>query len=132
MATFINFTYQIFVHPFFQKQPIHGKKERWPFVGISCKRRFSMDRRDWELLDKQLQGSVPSRRNDGVPVLMVAAVFFSGMIIGGILFAPEAQPMRVASNHATAVMACDDNGTCRIRSHPPAGSVALWHFSRLG
>ena len=45
-----------------------------------------MDRRDWELLDKQLQGSVPSRRNDGVPVLMVAAVFFSGMIIGSILF----------------------------------------------
>ena len=124
MATFINFTYQIFVHQF-SKTTTTRQKERWPFVGISCKRRFSMDRRDWELLDKQLQGSVPSRRNDGVPVLMVAAVFFPGMIIGSILFAPEAQRMRIASNHATAVMACDDNGTCRIRSHPPAGSVAL-------
>ena len=48
-----------------------------------------MDRRDWELLDKQLQGSDLSRQNDGVPVLTVAAVFFSGMIIGGILFAPQ-------------------------------------------
>ena len=84
-----------------------------------------MDRRDWELLDKQLQGSDPSRRNDGVPVLTVAAVFFSGMIIGGILFAPETQPMRIASNHATAAMECDDNGTCRIRSHPPAGSTLV-------
>jgi hypothetical protein len=35
-----------------------------------------MDRRDWELLDKQLQGPDPSRRNDGVPVLTVVAVFF--------------------------------------------------------
>ena len=56
-----------------------------------------MDRRDWELLDKQLQGSDPSRRNDGVPILTVVAVFFSGMIIGGILFAPETQPVRIAS-----------------------------------
>jgi hypothetical protein len=94
-----------------------------------------MDRRDWELLDKQLQGSDPSRRNDGVPVLTVVAVFFSGMIIGGILFAPETQPMRIASNHATAAMACDDNGTCRIRSHPPAGSTLahliqpVWNLS---
>ena len=55
-----------------------------------------MDRRDWELLDKQLQGSDPSRRNDGVPVLTVVSVFFAGMIIGGILFAPETQPMRIA------------------------------------
>jgi len=66
-----------------------------------------MDRRDWELLDKQLQGSDPSQRNDGVPVLTVVSVFFAGMI------------------HATAAMACDDNGTCRIRSHPPAGSTLV-------
>jgi hypothetical protein len=84
-----------------------------------------MDQRDWELLDKQLQGSDPSRRNDGVPVLTVVSVFFAGMIIGGILFAPETQPMRIASSHATAAMACDDNGTCRIRSHPPAGSTLV-------
>ena len=84
-----------------------------------------MDRRDWELLDKQLQGSDPSRRDDGVPILTVVAVFFSGMIIGGILFAPKTQPMRIASNHATAAMACDDNGTCHIRSHPPAGSTLV-------
>ena len=78
-----------------------------------------MDRRDWELLDKQLQGSDPSRRNDGVPILTVVAVFFSGMIIGGILFAHESKPMQIGSNYATAAMVCD-NGACRIRSHSPA------------
>jgi hypothetical protein len=60
------------------------------------------------------------------------SVFFAGVILGGILFAPEIQPMRIASNYAAAAMAFDDNGTCRIRSHPPAGSVAPYHFSRLG
>ena len=83
-----------------------------------------MDRRDWELLDKQL-GSDPSRRNDRVTVLTAVAVFFSGMIIGSMLFAPETQPMRIASNHATAAMACDDSGACRIRSHPPAGGTLV-------
>ena len=84
-----------------------------------------MNRRDWELLDKQLQGSDPSRRNDGVPIPTAVAVFFSGMIIGGILFAPETQPVQIASSHATAAMACDDNGACRIRSHPLAGSTLV-------
>jgi hypothetical protein len=83
-----------------------------------------MEQRDWELLDKQVWGLRPPR-NNRVTVLTVIAVFFSGMIIGGILFAPETQPMRIASNHATAAMACDDNGTCRIRSHPPAGSTLV-------
>ena len=38
---------------------------------------------------------------------------------------PETQPMRIASNHATAAMACDDNGTCRIRVSSARGQ----HFS---
>ncbi len=84
-----------------------------------------MDRRDWELLGKQLRGSAPSRRNDGATALTVVAVFFAGMIIGGIFFAPETQPLRIASNHTTAAMACEDNGACRIRSHPPADSALV-------
>ena len=84
-----------------------------------------MDRRDYELLDRHLQGSNPSRRNDGVPVLTAAAVFVSGMIIGGILFAPETQPMRIASNHATAAMAMRQ----RFLPHP-VSSARGQQFSR--
>jgi hypothetical protein len=86
---------------------------------------ISMDQRDWKLLDKQLRGPNPSRPNDGVTVLMAVAVFFAGMTLGGILFAHESKPMRIASNHTTAAMACDDNGACRIRSHPPAASTLV-------
>ena len=83
-----------------------------------------MELRDWELLDKQVWGLRPPR-NKRVTVLTVIAVFFSGMIIGGILFAPETQPVRIASSHATAAMACDGYGACRTRSHPLAGSTLV-------
>jgi hypothetical protein len=86
---------------------------------------ISMDQRDWKLLDKQLRAPNPSRPNDGVTVLMAVAVFFAGMTLGGILFAHESKPMRITSNHTTAAMACDDNGACRIRSHPPAASTLV-------
>ncbi len=84
-----------------------------------------MDRRDWELLDKQLRGPNPSLRNDGIAVLTVVVAFFAGLTLGGMFFAHETKPMRVASNHMTAAMACDDNGACRIRSHPPADSALV-------
>ena len=83
-----------------------------------------MELRDWELLDKQVWGLRPPR-NNRVTVLTVIAVFFTGMTLGGILFAHESKPMRIASNHTTAAMACDDNGACRIRSHPPAASTLV-------
>ncbi len=47
-----------------------------------------MDQRDWELLDKQIRRSAPPR-NDGIVVLTIAAVFFAGLIIGGIFFGQE-------------------------------------------
>jgi hypothetical protein len=77
-----------------------------------------MDQRDWELLDKQLRGPNPSRRNDGGAVLKVVAIFFAGMTLGGILFAHESKPMQIGSHYATAAMVCD-SGVCRIRSHSP-------------
>ena len=79
-----------------------------------------MDQRDWELLDKQLRGPNPSRRNNGGMFLTVVAIFFGGMTLGGILFTHESKPMRIASNNTTAAMVCDDNGACRILSHRPA------------
>jgi hypothetical protein len=93
----------------------------FPFGNFSAKE-ISMDHRDWELLDKQLRGSNCSWRNDSLTIWMVVAVFLAGIAFGGIVFTPENKPIRIASNH-TAAMACDYNGACRIRSHPPAAST---------
>ena len=57
-----------------------------------------MDKRDQELLDKQLHGLGVSSGSDGVTGLTVLAVFFAGLTIGGFLFAYTSEPMRVASN----------------------------------
>jgi hypothetical protein len=54
--------------------------------------------------DAVVQGlSVRPPRNDGVMILMVVAVFFAGMTLGGLLFAHE-KSMRIASNDATAAI----------------------------
>ena len=82
-----------------------------------------MDQRDWDLLDKQLRGANFSRRDDSLTVLTIFAVFFAGIAFGGIVFTHENRPIRIASNHTTAAMACDYNGACRIRSHPPAAGA---------
>jgi hypothetical protein len=58
-----------------------------------------MDRRDWELLVKQMPRFSPPRDN-GIMGLTVASVSLLGLIMCGILFRPESGPMRVASNHA--------------------------------
>jgi hypothetical protein len=78
-----------------------------------------MQQRDWELLDKQLRGPNPSRRNNGGMLLTVVAIFFAGMTLGGALFAHDSKTRRIVPNETTAAMVCDYNGACRIRSHPP-------------
>ena len=45
-----------------------------------------MDRRDQELLDKQM-GKLTPPRNDGVIAMMLAAMFLVGMTLGGVLSA---------------------------------------------
>ena len=62
-----------------------------------------MEQRDWELLDKQMRGLSPPR-NDAIMVLTLAAVFFAGMTLGGLLFPRQGEPMQIASSDATA---CD-------------------------
>lgn len=47
-----------------------------------------MNRRDEELLAKQMR-SVEPPRHDGLVGLTVAAVFFVGFILGGSFFAPK-------------------------------------------
>ena len=60
-----------------------------------------MDQRDQELLDKQLRGFNPPPRNDWIIMLVVLAVFFAGVTLGGFLTAYKSEPMQLASNAAT-------------------------------
>lgn len=73
--------------------------------GGFCQGEPSMNRRDQELLEKQLHTTYVAPRNEGVLILAILAVFFAGMAFGGFLFAYTAQPgpMRVASNYAAQI-----------------------------
>jgi hypothetical protein len=55
-----------------------------------------MDRRDRELLDKQMRRVTPPR-NDGVIAVLLAAMFLVGMTLGGILSEPKTEPIQIAS-----------------------------------
>jgi hypothetical protein len=51
-----------------------------------------MDRRDQELLGKQMRRLTPR-----VIAVLVAAMFLFGMTLGSVLFEPKIQPIQVAS-----------------------------------
>jgi hypothetical protein len=57
-----------------------------------------MDRRDQELLEKQLHSIYVAPRSDGVLMLAVLAVFFAGIALGGFLYAYTGEPLRLAAN----------------------------------
>ncbi len=57
-----------------------------------------MDRRDQELLDKQLGRIAPTPRRDGVIVLVMLAVFVAGLTFGDLLARPAKPPAQVAAN----------------------------------
>jgi hypothetical protein len=54
------------------------------------------DRRDQELLDKQMRRLTPPR-NDGVIAVLLAAVFLVGMTLGSVLSQPKTEPIQIAS-----------------------------------
>jgi hypothetical protein len=56
----------------------------------------NMDRRDQELLDKQMRRLTP-RRKDGVIAVLLAAVFLVGMTLGSVLSEPKIEPIHIAS-----------------------------------
>ncbi len=60
-----------------------------------------MDRRDQELLDKQLRTISPPR-NDGLLGLAGVAMFVAGLVLGASLFAP--QKPQAAPHGAMAAM----------------------------
>jgi hypothetical protein len=55
-----------------------------------------MDRRDQELLDKQMRRLTPPR-SDGVIAVLLAAVFLVGMTLGSVLSEPKTEPIQIAS-----------------------------------
>jgi hypothetical protein len=55
-----------------------------------------MDRYDYELLDKQMRVLTPPR-NDGVIVVLLAAMFLIGMTLGSVLSQPKTEPVQIAS-----------------------------------
>jgi len=59
-----------------------------------------VNKHDWDLLDKQTHGLIPSR-NDGVIGSIIVAMFFAGVALG-VLFTYQSEPMRTASNDTTA------------------------------
>jgi hypothetical protein len=57
---------------------------------------IKMDRHDQELLDKQMRMLTPPR-NDGVIVVLLAAMFLVGITLGSILSAHQSEPIQIAS-----------------------------------
>jgi hypothetical protein len=57
---------------------------------------LKMDRRDQELLDKQMRRLTPPR-NEGVIAALLAAMFLVGMTLGGALSEHKTEPIQSAS-----------------------------------
>jgi hypothetical protein len=57
---------------------------------------IKMDRRDQELLDKQMRRLTPPR-NDGVIAMVLAAMFLVGMTLGSVLSEHKTEPIQIAS-----------------------------------
>jgi hypothetical protein len=55
-----------------------------------------MNRRDQELLDKQMRRLTPPR-SDGVIAVLLAAVFLVGVTLGSVLSEPKTEPIQIAS-----------------------------------
>jgi hypothetical protein len=73
-----------------------------------------MNRRDQELLDRQMRRFQPAPNPLGLMMLIVAVAFLVGMIAGSIIV-PSQQPVQTASTDGKAALAFLLNGT---RSEP--------------
>jgi hypothetical protein len=49
-------------------------------------------------LEKQLHSVYAAPRSDGVLMLAILAVFFTGIALGGFLYAYAAEPLQIAAN----------------------------------
>ena len=55
-----------------------------------------MNRRDQELLDKQMR-RLEAPRNGGAIAVLLAAMFLAGVAIGGVLSEPQSETTQIAS-----------------------------------
>jgi hypothetical protein len=64
---------------------------------------------DQELLDKQLR---IAPRHDGIIMLAILAIFFTGMALGGFLsaYSSKPSPMQIASNDITSAISASPQG----------------------
>jgi hypothetical protein len=74
------------------------------YIGIATAKRFQMNPQDRELLDKQLRNFHASPRRDGVLIAAILAMFFAGIVIGGLLAEPH-KVTQTASNEPIASVA---------------------------
>jgi hypothetical protein len=73
-----------------------------------------MNRRDEELLDRQLHNMHPAR-NDGLLGVTVAMVFLIGFVLGGLLFAHPHAGTPSTLHGELAAITPQDSGTTAIR-----------------
>ena len=55
-----------------------------------------MDRRDQELLDKQMRRLTPPQ-NQGLIIVMLAAMFLVGMALGSVVSPHKSEPVQIAT-----------------------------------
>ena len=56
-----------------------------------------MDRRDQELLDKQMRRLAPPRNDGAIAVMVAAAMFLIGMTVGSLLSVHQSAPIQIAT-----------------------------------
>jgi hypothetical protein len=57
-----------------------------------CVEEDDMDKRDWELLDKQIRSPQPAPPTNGVMITMLAGIFILGVTTGALLQTPTSTP----------------------------------------
>ncbi len=71
-----------------------------------------LDKRDQELLDKQLWGvssAPPHNHNNLINGLIILAVFLAGLTIGDLLFAQQRNPVQNTRDRIAAISSSSDS-----------------------
>ena len=83
--------------------PRRSVKQR-QFCCVSNEQKWGrkMDRRDQELLDKQMR-RLSAPRNDGAIAVMLAVMFVVGMTLGSVLSPHQSEPTQIASTQIASI-----------------------------
>jgi hypothetical protein len=69
----------------------------------SCVEEDDMDKRDWELLEKQIRSPQPAPPPNGVMITMAPGIFILGVTTGALLYAPASTPIPTAGDGMAAL-----------------------------